>query len=63
MEPLLDWYCREELLEEIREDLWELYQVWLAGRGQRYARFMYLWSVIRFFRPYKCLDRINLYLM
>jgi len=48
----LQWYCKEELQEEILGDLEELYPKWIKKKGLNLARLMYCWAVIRFLRPY-----------
>lgn len=49
---LLLWYCKDELHEEILGDLEELYPIWIKKKGVFFAKLLYLWAVIRFFRPY-----------
>src|SRR6267154_6911784 len=45
----LGWYCREDLLEEIRGDAHELFYR-KAINDARAARFHFVWNVIRFLR-------------
>src|SRR5690606_36354572 len=48
----LTWYCRPELLEDLEGDLNEFFARNLAAHGLRYARFIYILDVIKFFRLY-----------
>ncbi|GAB3219381.1 ABC transporter permease [Algoriphagus aestuariicola] len=45
----LSWYCREDLLDEIQGDLYELYERESRG-SKRAANWQFVWNVIRFFR-------------
>lgn len=47
----LQWYCREDLLEEIQGDIHELFHLREKKQGQSIARFRFIWDVIRSFRP------------
>lgn len=46
----LEFYCREELLEEIQGDAFELFER-RTLQGQAKAKAMFLWDVLRFFKP------------
>jgi ABC-type antimicrobial peptide transport system permease subunit len=48
-DKFLEWYCRHDLLEEIRGDVYELYQR-TARDNKRRADLHFVWNVIRFFR-------------
>ncbi|SMD36396.1 MacB-like core domain-containing protein [Reichenbachiella faecimaris] len=48
---LLEWYCREDLLEDLLGDLYEYYARNLE-RGQRLANFIFIIDVLKFFRSY-----------
>ncbi len=50
IDRFLEWYCREELLEVIQGDLYELYQQRRKEKNEGVANLMYIWDVIRFFR-------------
>ncbi len=43
----LVWYCREDLLDEIQGDIYELYD---RNKNKRAANWQFVWNVIRFFR-------------
>lgn len=45
----LRWYCREEYLDEIEGDLFELYYI-RASSSTRKASILFIWNVIRTFR-------------
>jgi putative ABC transport system permease protein len=45
----LEWYCRSDLLEAIQGDAYELFYRHAAKR-RRYARLLFIWNVVRFFR-------------
>ncbi len=49
-ETFLKSYCREEFLEEIAGDVYELFEVRVATRGVRKARLLFIWDVLRFLR-------------
>ncbi len=46
----LEFYCKDEYLEEIEGDLEELFEVRLAEKGMFRAKTQYYWDVLRFFR-------------
>jgi len=48
----LQWFCAEELLEEIQGDLYEAYQARLQERSKWYANYNYIIDVFAFFQPY-----------
>lgn len=48
----LSWFCSEELLEEVRGDLYEAYHVHLHKHGPKLANRRFILNVIRFFKPY-----------
>ncbi|HMQ63533.1 MAG TPA: ABC transporter permease, partial [Flavilitoribacter sp.] len=50
MDRFLEWYCADELLEEIQGDLYEAYRDRSAESGITYARRRYFLDVLRFFR-------------
>ncbi|MCE7058085.1 ABC transporter permease [Algoriphagus sp. AGSA1] len=43
----LTWYCREDLLDEIQGDIYELYE---RNENKRAANWQFVWNVIRFCR-------------
>ncbi|MEM6632401.1 MAG: ABC transporter permease, partial [Bacteroidota bacterium] len=47
----LEWYCHPDFIEEIQGDLYERFRKQVRERGIPYARFMFAWNVLRFFRP------------
>ena len=47
----LEWYCHPDFIEEIQGDLYERFQKQVRERGIPYARLMFAWNVLRFFRP------------
>jgi ABC-type antimicrobial peptide transport system permease subunit len=49
---LLEWYCRPELLEDLQGDLNEYFYRNLRERGAHVARLIYIFDVLKFFRPY-----------
>lgn len=49
---LLNWLCREELLEEIEGDLFEYYQTACNEGPQWKARLQYWYHVVNFLRPF-----------
>ncbi len=49
---LLVWYCKAELLEDLEGDLNEYFQRHAEERGLRWARFIYVLDVLKFFRFY-----------
>lgn len=52
LDRLLQWYCAEELIEEIQGDLHEAYAHRAEHHGQFRANWSYFLDVIKFFRPY-----------
>lgn len=46
----LEWYCREDRLEQISGDLHEIYQREVTSGSSARAGIRYTWNVIRFFR-------------
>ncbi|MDX1940803.1 MAG: FtsX-like permease family protein [Saprospiraceae bacterium] len=49
---LLEWLCKEELLEEIEGDLYEEFQERVERLGERRARWLYNLQAITFLRPF-----------
>lgn len=49
-DQFLEWFCREELLEDLQGDLYEYYQRDRASHGKRSANLQYWWLVLRSFR-------------
>ncbi|MEL6535747.1 MAG: ABC transporter permease [Bacteroidota bacterium] len=47
----LAWFCKDDLLEEIEGDLYEEFSI-RAERNLTWARWMYAWQVLSFFRPF-----------
>lgn len=45
----LTWYCREDLLDEIQGDIYELYER-KSKESTRAANWQFAWNVLRFFR-------------
>jgi putative ABC transport system permease protein len=48
-DKFLTWYCREDIIEEIRGDMYELYAR-SAKVNKRRANLDFIWNVLRFFR-------------
>jgi putative ABC transport system permease protein len=48
-DKFLTWYCREDLLEEIQGDVYELYER-TATASKRKADLHFIWNILRFFR-------------
>ncbi len=48
----LRWFCTPDLLPEIEGDLQELFGRWVQKHGVRKARWLYVWQVLTFFRPF-----------
>ncbi|WP_420387922.1 ABC transporter permease [Roseivirga sp.] len=48
----LRWFCKPSLLEDIEGDLMEDFNDHIESKGLKKARLLYLWGVIRFFRPF-----------
>ncbi|HET7178387.1 MAG TPA: permease prefix domain 2-containing transporter, partial [Chryseosolibacter sp.] len=49
---VLSWYCKPELLEDLQGDLNEYFRRNVTSKGVRYARFIYVLDVLKFFRFY-----------
>ncbi|MFY0687852.1 MAG: ABC transporter permease [Cyclobacteriaceae bacterium] len=47
---LLEWYCKPELLEDLQGDLYEIYYQQLESRGVQFAKWSFIWLVLRSFR-------------
>ena len=47
----LQWYCREELLEGIQGDAYELFYRRADKNSSFKAKRLFIWDVLRFFRP------------
>ncbi|WP_420388367.1 ABC transporter permease [Roseivirga sp.] len=47
----LEWYCADELLDEIQGDLLEAFYYRKQSIGLKKARWWFIWDVIKFFRP------------
>lgn len=43
-------YCRDEFLEEIEGDVYELFEIRIERLGPVIARLLFIWDVLRFFR-------------
>ena len=52
IDRILDWYCHPSYVDEIKGDLFELYQEWYAERGDRQSNLYYFWNLILFLRVY-----------
>ncbi len=50
-DSFLRWYCREDLLEGIQGDAYELFYRRSMKSNLSKARRLFIWDVIRFFRP------------
>ena len=48
----LEWFCKGELLEEIKGDLFENYQIELTEKGRWKAGISYWYHVLNFLRPF-----------
>lgn len=48
----LSWFCRDELLEEVRGDLHEYYQIIREEKSARSASWIYWYHVLHFLRPF-----------
>ena len=59
---LLEWYCREDLLEDLQGDLYEYYDRNLA-KGTRIANLIFIIDVFKFFRSYTFKKLKNKYKM
>ena len=49
---ILEWYCDQDLLEDLQGDLYERFYDRGEKFGYRRASLLYFWDVIRFFKPY-----------
>ncbi|MBX2816466.1 MAG: ABC transporter permease [Saprospiraceae bacterium] len=58
----LRWFCREDLIEEIEGDLYELFQDRMELDGLHHARRSFVWNVLRSFRL-STIRKINFYPM
>ncbi|MEO0341226.1 MAG: permease prefix domain 2-containing transporter, partial [Bacteroidota bacterium] len=47
----LEWYCANDLLDEIQGDLLEIYEHRVQEKGQRKADWLFIKEVLLFFRP------------
>lgn len=47
----LEWYCDEQLVNEIQGDLHEMYYRRTQKAGLKKARILFIWEVIRSFKP------------
>ncbi len=47
----LEWYCADDLLDEIQGDLLEAYYYRIQEVGEGKAKRWFVWDVIKFFRP------------
>ncbi len=47
----LEWYCADDLLDEIQGDLLEAFYYRKEDVGLRKAKWWFIWDVLRFFRP------------
>ncbi|MEL7120132.1 MAG: FtsX-like permease family protein [Bacteroidota bacterium] len=47
----LEWYCADELLDEIQGDLLEVYEHRVRDKGLRKANWLFIKEVLLFFRP------------
>ena len=47
----LEWFCKSELLEDLQGDLYELYEEQIASGKPKRARMLFVWWVLRSFRP------------
>jgi hypothetical protein len=48
----LQWYCKEDLIEDLEGDLNEFYHRNLKNRSKRWADFIYIIDVLKFIRSY-----------
>lgn len=58
----LEWYCREDLLEDLQGDLYEYYERNLV-KGRRMANLIFIIDVFKFFRSYTFKKLKNKYKM
>lgn len=49
---LLEWYCKQELLEDLQGDLNEYFERNRKSKGLARARLIYVIDVVKFMRPY-----------
>jgi ABC-type antimicrobial peptide transport system permease subunit len=49
---LLRWFCRNDRVEELEGDLYELYNLEVANRSKQTANLLYYFCVFRSFRPF-----------
>jgi len=49
---ILEWYCNEDILEDLQGDINEFYYRNIEKKGSGKAKFIYFLDVIKFFRPY-----------
>lgn len=49
---ILEWYCNEDILEDLQGDINEFYYRNVEKKGSGKAKFIYFLDVIKFFRPY-----------
>ncbi|MEO0340633.1 MAG: permease prefix domain 2-containing transporter, partial [Bacteroidota bacterium] len=47
----LEWYCADDLLDEIQGDLLEIYEHRVENKGERKANWLFIKEVLLFFRP------------
>lgn len=47
----LEWYCHPDLLEDLQGDLYEIYAYHREHKNLQQAKWLYIWLVIRSFRP------------
>lgn len=47
----LNWFCHPDLVEDVEGDLMELFEERLAKSGQRKAKNLFAWDVVKLFRP------------
>ncbi len=47
----LEWYCADELVDEIQGDLLEAFHYRQEEVGEARAKWWFVWDVLRFFRP------------
>ncbi|GAB5526629.1 MAG: ABC transporter permease [Roseivirga sp.] len=65
----LEWYCDEQLVNEVQGDLHEMYHLRVEKSGRFRAQFLFIWEVIRSFKPanirkgdrYKNLNYFNMF--
>ena len=57
---LLEFYCKDEFIEEIQGDAHEIFDR-MVSQGQRRAQWTYVWNIIRFFKPsnIKTIENVN----